>query len=63
MLHICVTNGRVCGVSHHDCSSLSLGFQDVALQIFWRSQRSGARAATGRAAETALLCDFHHILL
>lgn len=55
--------GRLCGVSHHDSSSLRLCFQDVALQIFWRSQRSSTRAATGRAAEAALLCDFHHILL
>lgn len=49
--------------SHHDGSSLSLCFQDVALQIFWCSQWSGTWAAIGRAAETALLHDFHHILL
>lgn len=54
---------RVCGFSHHDDSSLRLCFQDVALQVFRRSQRSGARAAAGRAAQAALLRDFHHILL
>lgn len=60
-VHVCVC-ACLC-VSHHDGSSLNLCFQDVALQIFWCSQRSGTRAVAGRAAETALLHDFHHILL
>lgn len=51
------------GVSHHDGGGLSLGFQDVALQVLWRSQRGGPRAAAGRAAEAALLQDLNHILL
>lgn len=50
-------------VPHLEGSSLSLCFQDVTLQILWGAQWSGNWATTACTAQTALLCELHHILL
>lgn len=50
-------------VPHLEGGSLCLRFQDVTLQILWGAQWSGHRAITACAAQTALLCDLHNILL
>lgn len=47
---------------HLEGSSLSLSFQDVALQILWGAQWSGDWTTTC-TVQTALFCELHHILL
>lgn len=49
-------------LAHLERSGLSLSLQDVTLQILWSAQRSDQRSAAC-AAQSTLLCDFHHILL
>lgn len=50
-------------VAHLKGSCLSLCFQDVTLQFLWGAPWSGNWAAAACAAQTALFCELHYILL